>query len=128
MPPQVTLRSQKMPLFCNGAQKRAINPGMRELWSFVGHKDNKQWMWSALDRERRRIVGFISVTGVVREPSRYGRHSHRSIANVRCAIPTFGRPMRPFFRAYAIEPWAKRPGKPATLSDLMARYDSEYLA
>lgn len=28
-----------------------------ELWSFVGNKDNKQWIWIALDRETREIVG-----------------------------------------------------------------------
>jgi IS1 family transposase len=28
-----------------------------ELWSFVGNKGNKQWVWLALDRETREIVG-----------------------------------------------------------------------
>lgn len=28
-----------------------------ELWSFVGNKDNKQWVWLALDRRNRAIVG-----------------------------------------------------------------------
>lgn len=28
-----------------------------ELWSFVGNKDDKQWVWLALDRETREIVG-----------------------------------------------------------------------
>jgi IS1 family transposase len=28
-----------------------------ELWSFVGHKGNKQWVWLALDRDTREIVG-----------------------------------------------------------------------
>jgi IS1 family transposase len=28
-----------------------------ELWSFVGHKGNKQWIWLALDRDTREIVG-----------------------------------------------------------------------
>ena len=28
-----------------------------ELWSFVGCKDNKQWIWLALDRDTREIVG-----------------------------------------------------------------------
>jgi IS1 family transposase len=27
------------------------------LWSFVGHKGNKQWIWLALDRDTREIVG-----------------------------------------------------------------------
>jgi IS1 family transposase/transposase-like protein len=28
-----------------------------ELWSFVGKRDNKQWVWLALDRDTREIVG-----------------------------------------------------------------------
>src|SRR5258706_15561033 len=29
-----------------------------ELWSFVTSKANKQWIWLALERQTRRIVGF----------------------------------------------------------------------
>jgi len=29
-----------------------------ELWSFVGKKRNKQWIWLALDANTREIVGF----------------------------------------------------------------------
>ena len=28
-----------------------------EMWSFVGNKDNKQWIWLAIDRDTREIVG-----------------------------------------------------------------------
>ena len=28
-----------------------------ELWSFVGNKGNKQWVWLALDADTREIVG-----------------------------------------------------------------------
>jgi IS1 family transposase len=28
-----------------------------ELWSFVGNKNQKQWVWLALDRETREIIG-----------------------------------------------------------------------
>lgn len=28
-----------------------------EAWSFVGHKGNKQWIWLALDKKTREIVG-----------------------------------------------------------------------
>ena len=28
-----------------------------ELWSFVGNKGNKQWVWLAIDRATREIVG-----------------------------------------------------------------------
>jgi IS1 family transposase len=30
-----------------------------ELWSFVGFKDNKQWVWLALDADSREIVGVF---------------------------------------------------------------------
>jgi IS1 family transposase len=29
-----------------------------ELWSFVANKKNKVWIWLALDRETREIVGY----------------------------------------------------------------------
>jgi insertion element IS1 protein InsB len=29
-----------------------------ELWSFVGHKGHVVWVWVALERQTRRIVGF----------------------------------------------------------------------
>lgn len=28
-----------------------------EMWSFVGSKDNKQWIWLAIDVDTREIVG-----------------------------------------------------------------------
>jgi IS1 family transposase len=28
-----------------------------ELWSFVDHKGNKQWVWLALEADTREIVG-----------------------------------------------------------------------
>jgi len=30
-----------------------------EMWSFVGRKKNKQWIWLAIDRNSRRIVGVF---------------------------------------------------------------------
>ena len=29
-----------------------------ELWSFVGNKANKQWVWLAIDRDTREIIGI----------------------------------------------------------------------
>ena len=29
-----------------------------EMWSFVGSKSNKQWIWIALDRETRQVIAF----------------------------------------------------------------------
>ncbi len=30
---------------------------MDELWSFVDHKGNKQWVWLAMDVATREIIG-----------------------------------------------------------------------
>ncbi len=30
---------------------------MDELWSFVGNKGNKQWVWLAIDTKTREIIG-----------------------------------------------------------------------
>ncbi len=37
------------------------------MWSFVGSKQNKQWIWLALDADSREIGGgFGGVSGVIR--------------------------------------------------------------
>lgn len=38
-------------------KKRRLTIQCDELWSFVGKKANKQWVWLALDVETRLIVG-----------------------------------------------------------------------
>ncbi|MEW6499391.1 MAG: IS1 family transposase [Cyanobacteriota bacterium] len=37
--------------------KRRLTVQMDELWSFVNHLGDKQWVWLALDAETREIVG-----------------------------------------------------------------------
>lgn len=37
--------------------KRRLTVQMDELWSFVDHKGDKQWVWLALDAQTREIVG-----------------------------------------------------------------------
>ena len=39
------------------AQKRLLQIECDEMWSFVGNKANKQWIWLALDTATREIVG-----------------------------------------------------------------------
>jgi insertion element IS1 protein InsB len=34
-----------------------LNVECDELWSFVDCKQNKQWVWLAMDRETREIIG-----------------------------------------------------------------------
>ena len=38
-------------------KKRRLTIQCDEMWSFVGNKGNKQWIWLALDVETREIVG-----------------------------------------------------------------------
>ncbi len=39
------------------SKKRTANVQCDEMWSFVGNKGNKQWIWLALDVNTREIVG-----------------------------------------------------------------------
>ena len=41
----------------NAPRKRWEVPELDELWSFVGHKRRKVWLWLAIERARRHIVG-----------------------------------------------------------------------
>lgn len=36
----------------------ALDVEADELWSFVGNKDNKQWVWIALDVATRQVIAF----------------------------------------------------------------------
>ena len=44
---------------CEGACKKKgqLTLECDEAWSFVGNKGNKQWIWLAIDRQSREIVG-----------------------------------------------------------------------
>jgi hypothetical protein len=42
------------------AKKRRLILECDELWSFVGRKREQQWLWLALDRNTREIVGVAS--------------------------------------------------------------------
>jgi insertion element IS1 protein InsB len=48
---------------------RLINTEMDEMWSFVGEKENKQWIWIALCGKTRQIIAF-HVGGRGREDAR----------------------------------------------------------
>jgi insertion element IS1 protein InsB len=37
--------------------KGPLKVQMDELWSFVDHKGNKQWVWLAIDAETREVIG-----------------------------------------------------------------------
>lgn len=53
------------------------------MWSFVGSKKNKQWVWLAIDAESREIVGVV-----IGDRSRQSAQQHRSKASQSCASAT----------------------------------------
>jgi len=94
-----------------------------EAWSFVANKDNKQWIWLALDKKTREIVGvYIGDLALARYlpaadrsesganglwnslPPVYPRAFGRKLppetldANVQFVIQTFGHLMRKFYQ------------------------------
>jgi len=79
-----------------------------ELWSFVDHKGNKQWVWLALDATTREIVGVY--IGARDEAA--ARQLWASLPPVyrqgAVLTPISGQRMRQCYRASAIEPWVKR--------------------
>jgi hypothetical protein len=36
----------------------SIESEVDEMWSFVGSKENKQWIWIAMDAKSRQIIAF----------------------------------------------------------------------
>ena len=57
---QVNAHYEAVPQTLNVLPKRKtkLTVEMDELWSFVDHKGNKQWVWLALDRASREIIGL----------------------------------------------------------------------
>ena len=50
-------------------EKSKITIEIDEMWSFVGNKGNKQWIWLAIDRVTKQIIGF-HVGGRTREDAK----------------------------------------------------------
>jgi IS1 family transposase/transposase-like protein len=42
----------------NKINLQLIDSELDEMWSFVGKKKNKQWIWIALDRKTRQVIAF----------------------------------------------------------------------
>ncbi len=89
-----------------------------ELWSFVSKKANKQWVWLALDRETRLIVGCF--VGARDESGARGLWQSLPAAYRQCAVC-----YTDFWRAYAAvlpskrhKPSAKGSGKTSLLERL----------
>ena len=48
---QATLKTEKLLIW-------SIDSELDEMWSFVGSKENKQWVWIAMDAKSRQIIAF----------------------------------------------------------------------
>jgi insertion element IS1 protein InsB len=44
---------------CRQVQLLRLEAEVDELWSFVGRKADKQWLWLAFDRESRQVLAFF---------------------------------------------------------------------
>ncbi|MEP0856249.1 IS1 family transposase [Trichocoleus sp. DQ-U1] len=57
----VNQKYQKTPKAVEVAQKKPgqLTIQLDEMWSFVGSKENKQWIWLAIDADTREIVGVF---------------------------------------------------------------------
>ena len=53
-----------------------------KMWSFVGKKDNKQWIWLAIDASTKEIVEYILAKEIKLALKDYGIHCHQFIGNV----------------------------------------------
>ena len=65
-------------------KKRRLTIQCDEMWSFVGNKGNKQWIWLALDVETREIVDVSrGRLALKKEQSSFGLSCQGSIVSVR---------------------------------------------
>ena len=54
----VNLEYEPLPVTKHTAMIEVARCEMDEVWSFVGNKDNKQWIWLAMNKFNRQIIGF----------------------------------------------------------------------
>lgn len=79
---------------------------MDELWSFVDEKGNKQWVWLAIDRVSREIIG-CHVGDRSAQSAQAGSLCHVITANMRVSTPTLGKRMQEYYPANGILQWIK---------------------
>lgn len=74
-------------------KKSKLTIELDEMWSFVGSKENKQWIWLAIDRATKQI-GFHIGGEEKKMPKNYGHPFHLFIVNVRFVTLIFGMPTK----------------------------------
>ena len=88
-----------------------------EMWSFVQCKENKQWLWFALDVESRKLLAHILEATIVPAHRAYGILYRQFIDNVLFVIRISGKPMMKYFRLTGTYPLEKTVGRPVILKD-----------
>ena len=99
-----------------------------EMWSFVSKKKAKYWIWLAIDRNTREIIG-VHIGDRSREGAQALWDSIPNFyrQNAQPAIPTFGRRIRVFFQKTVIRLWVKKQAKPIISNALTAPSDNACL-
>ena len=64
-----------------------------ELWSFVGNKENKQWVWLALNPSNRQIIAFHIGGRVVKMPRCFTQKFPHFLRKMRHSFLTIGKHM-----------------------------------
>lgn len=90
-----------------------------EMWGFVGSKENKQWIWLAIDRATGQIVGFHIGGRGEEDAKNYGYLSLPFIVNTRFVTLIFDMLTRKLYQSVNIELSVKRQGKPVVQSGLI---------
>lgn len=52
---------------------------MDEMWSYVGRKDNRRWLWHAIDRETRKVLAYV-----------FGERKDRVFLELKSLLEPFG--------------------------------------
>ena len=85
------------------------------MWSFVGLKRNKQWIWLAIDSDSREIVGMHVGSRDRASAEALWKSCHQSTVDAPFVTPIFGLHMSRFFPKTDIEQLVKKAEKRTTL-------------
>jgi len=79
-----------------------------ELWSFVDRKKNEVYIWLAIDRNSRKIVGCFVGDRTRKSARKYGLPCQKFISNLPLLIQIFGKHTRQLFPTIVIEQLVKK--------------------
>jgi len=90
-----------------------------EVWSYVGNKENKQWVWLAIDRDTGEIVGMAIGDRSQVTAQQLWNSCRAYIGSVQSVTPISGKRIQSFYQTAVIEQWAKKLGKRITSNALI---------